>query len=232
MRRTRAFALVPAVLTGTLVACSPTVSSEYASTGPVERQFTRGGTVHMDLSAGQYLISGTESDRLRVRWSAENPEDAKQAKVVVDVKDSTARIVTDGPSNNFRVEIEMPARSHIILRLSAGEVRVNGIEGNKDISAWAGEVTVGVPDASQYGKVSASLTAGEIRAEAFDEKREGVFPSFNWQGKGSYELSTRLTAGQINFRDEGSPAEQEEAAPPEEQKPDAPPAEQKEPGGA
>ena len=53
---------------------------------------------------------------------------------------------------------------------------------------------------------------GEIRADPFGEKREGVFPAFTWTGKGSYELSTRLTAGQITFREESSePAESDPA---------------------
>lgn len=225
MRRLSTLLLAPAVLAAA-AACSPTLSSEHAATGPIDRPFKSGGTVHMDLSAGQYVIAGTDADRLRVRWTAENPEDAKDAKVVVDVKDSTARIATDGPSNNFHVEIDLPSRSHIILRLSAGEVSVDGVEGNKDISAWAGEVRVGVNDPSQYGKVSASLTAGEIRADAFGEKREGVFPAFSWTGKGSYELSTRLTAGQITFRETSS--EPEEAEPPAPPEPPEPPA----PGGA
>ena len=222
MRRSALIVSVSAVLAAS-AACSPTISSEYAASGPVDRQFRNGGTVHMDLSAGQYVITGTDSERLRMRWTAGNPEDAKQAKVVVDVKDSAARIVTDGPSNNFRVEIDLPSRSHIILRLSAGEVSVTGVEGNKDISAWAGEVRVGVEDPSQYGKVSASVTAGEIRADPFGEKREGVFPAFTWTGKGSYELSTRLTAGQITFREESSePAESDPPEPPEPPTPPAP----------
>ena len=222
MSRSALIVFAAAVL-GMSAACSPTISSDYAASGPVDRQFGSGGTVHMDLSAGQYVITGTDSDRLRVRWTARNPEDAKEAKVVVDVKGSTARIATDGPSNNFHVEIDLPSRTHIILRLSAGEIRVSGIEGNKDISAWAGEVRVGVEDPAQYGKVSASLTAGEIRADAFGEKREGVFPSFTWTGKGSYELSTRLTAGQITFREESAePAESEPPAPPEPPTPPVP----------
>jgi hypothetical protein len=199
MIRSAAVVLASALIAGSVPACSPSLSSEYAASGPVDRPFVSGGTIHMDLSAGQYVIKGVDDKRLRVRWTARNPEDAKLAKVVVDVRDTTARIVTDGPSNNFHVDIDVPSRSNIILRLSAGELNLSGIEGNKDISAWAGEVRIGVGDASQYGKVSASLTAGEIRADPFGEKREGVFPSFSWTGKGSYELSTRLTAGQITF---------------------------------
>jgi hypothetical protein len=216
--------IAPLLIIAAVAACAPQISSEYAATGPVDKAFRSGGTVNMDLSAGQYVITGVNENRIRVRWSARNPEDAKKAKVVVDVKESHARILTDGPSNNFRVEIDLPARSDLVLRLSAGELSLRGLEGNKDISAWAGEVKVGVRDAAEYGKVSASLTAGEIRADAFGEKREGVFPGFTWSGKGRYELSTRLTAGQITFSEETAAPAADEA---EEQAP-----EPKAPGGA
>lgn len=222
MHRCVLAAIVSLALVGT-AACLPTLSSEHADSGPVDRPFDSGGSVYMDLSAGQYVITGQDSRRLRVRWTADDENAAQQAKVVVDVKDKAARIATDGSPNDFRVEIDLPSRTDIVLRLSAGEVQISGVEGSKDISAWAGEVTVEVPDPAQYGKVSASLTAGEIRADAFGEKREGVFPAFDWKGKGPYELSTRLTAGQINY-------EQAAAAEEDEDKP-AEPAAEKAPGG-
>jgi hypothetical protein len=93
----------------------------------------------------------------------------------------------------------VPAQTDITTRLSAGDFRIRGITGNKDISSWAGNVVVEVSRPDEYKNVSASVTAGDIDASAFDVKKGGIFRSFSWKGPGRYKLTVRLTAGDLQL---------------------------------
>jgi hypothetical protein len=165
----------------------------------VERAFSRGGTVRLDLGAGEYRISGTPDDKLRVRWSTRKPDDERRVRVSADVTGRSATVRTAGPRNGFRVEIEMPERSDVRLDLSAGEVRMRGIEGSKDISMWAGEVSIEVGDPARYRRVDATVRFGEIAAQPFNVSKGGIFRSLHWTGSGEYVLRARLFAGELQL---------------------------------
>lgn len=169
--------------------------------GSIHRPFVPNGTIVMDLSAGDYVIGPSEDDSIRLTWTTRDPDDAKRVEAKAEVSGSTATIVTDGPHDGFRVEIQVPPKSNVKVSLSAGEIEMRGIEGNKDVSAWAGEVRIGVGRAADYRRVYTSVTAGEIRARPFDVSKEGLFRSFNWEGNGRYDLRVRLTAGEVTLDD-------------------------------
>jgi hypothetical protein len=179
----------------------------------VERAFVQGGQVFMDLSAGGYLIEGTDDSKIRITWKTRDPNDMDDVDVSVGVEGKAARIDTDGPGDNFHVTIQLPKRADLTIRLSAGEISIRGIEGSKDVSAWAGELKIGVGRAADYRSADASVTAGEIDASAFNAKKEGLFRSFTKQGSGKYDLRVRLTAGKVVLSEESAAAKTEQARP-------------------
>ena len=84
------------------------------------------------------------------------------------ISGSDAWVSVRGPDNSgFRVTVKVPSRSDLTVDLSAGEIHVAGVEGNKDIESYAGEVHVDVGRAQDYRRVHASVWAGEIKASAF-----------------------------------------------------------------
>jgi hypothetical protein len=163
----------------------------------VEKAFAAGGSIYMDLSAGGYVIEGTADPRIRIRYTTREPGDARSVRATADVSGTQARIVVAGPRNGFNVRIEIPVRSDITVSLSAGDLAVGALEGNKDVSAWAGKIQVVVPKPDEYYSVQASVTAGQIRAEPLHVDKGGVFRSISWEGKGRYSLRVRLTAGEV-----------------------------------
>jgi hypothetical protein len=187
------------ICAASLLILSPPASAE---TRPSETQkaFTAGGRVQMKLSAGEYRIVAGAPDRILVRWSTQRPEDQAKARVQIEVNGRQGTIVTDGPSNKgLDVTIELPARSDLFVRLSAGELSIERIEGSKDIQAHAGELNIDIGRREDYKQVNASVWAGEINAEAFGVNKGGLWRSFDWQGKGPYTLQARLKAGEIGL---------------------------------
>lgn len=165
----------------------------------LERAFVSGGKIVMDLSAGGYRIEGTSDADIRVRWHTRDPDDMERVRARLDVTGREAAIRLDGRGNNFRATIELPERSDIVLRLSAGEIVIRGIEGNKDIDMWAGDITVAVGEPNRYSRVETSVRAGDISASPFRVTKSGLFRSFTYDGKGPYRLRVKLMAGDLKL---------------------------------
>ena len=86
-----------------------------------------------------------------------------------------------------------------VLKLSAGDLKVSGIEGSKDVEARAGDVTIAVGERDLYRHVNASIRIGDLNAEPFNVNKGGFFRSFEWSGKGQYDLRAHLTVGDLKL---------------------------------
>ena len=71
MRMILASALVGAMWVAAPESQSP---SEARPSGSLERPFIANGRISMDLSAGEYRISGTTDARVRLEWSVRDSE--------------------------------------------------------------------------------------------------------------------------------------------------------------
>ena len=154
----------------------------------------------MDLAAGEYRITGSTENRVRIDWSARDADALSRVKTVADVRDKEVRITTDGPSNrSLKFTIQVPAQSDLYIRLTAGDMRIENVRGNKDVELRAGDLRIDVGRAEDYAKVDASLWAGDIKADAFNIYKDGLFRSFDWTGQGQYRLHAHLMAGDLRL---------------------------------
>ena len=163
-----------------------------------ERKFISGGTVRLELAAGDYEIVASKDDHIRVSW----PDRGKDADVTlrIDVTSSRATVRTETPwKDGPTIRIELPRRTNMLVRLTAGDLKIEGIEGSKDVSARAGDVNISVGPRDQYRYVKASVTVGDLKSDAFDVNKDGLFRSFEWTGKGQYELRAHLMAGDLKL---------------------------------
>lgn len=162
--------------------------------------FTPGGHVWLDLSSGDYEIRAGRDDRVWIEWRTTDPDDAGQYKASFESKGNDMLVLTRGPKGSMHVVLEVPARSDLTVELSAGDLRIEGVTGSKDISSWAGNITVQVGEADDYASVDARVTAGDLSARPFNVKKGGLFRSFTWHGRGKHTLKVRLTAGDVTLR--------------------------------
>lgn len=167
------------------------------STGsPVEKDFVSGGRVEMTLESGDYHIRASSDNRIHVRW---NEASGARVKLTTNGKSAELR-VENTPHNNFHATIEVPALTDVRVRLTAGNLDMAPIKGDKDIEANAGNLNISVGSSSDWDEVDASVTAGDLHAPAFQAATGGLFRSFKWKGPGKYRLHVHLTAGDINLR--------------------------------
>src|SRR6185369_10648844 len=102
-------------------------------------------------------------------------------------------------NNNLKFMIQVPSQSDLYVRLSAGDLTIEDIRGNKDVELRAGDLHIDVGQAADYKKVDASLWAGDIKASAFQIFKGGLFRSFEWAGSGPYRLHAHLLAGDLHL---------------------------------
>jgi hypothetical protein len=166
-----------------------------------QQKFASGGTVHLHLESGGYTIAPADTDEVVVIWHARTDSQLKQVKVQIKAAGSRADVyVLNTPRNNFNATIEVPRRSHLWARLTAGELVVGVVEGDKDLELNAGRLEVDIPRPQDYGSRDASVTTGSIEASAFDVSKGGLFRSFRQHGPGRYRLHAYVIAGEIDLR--------------------------------
>jgi hypothetical protein len=168
------------------------------STGsPVEKDFVSGGKIEITLESGDYQIRASSDNRVHVRWNEASARGVR-VKLMTNGKSADLR-VENTPHNNFHATIEVPALTDVRVRLTAGNLEMAGIKGDKDIEANAGNLNISVGSANDWGDVDASVTAGDLHAPAFQAATGGLFRSYKWKGPGKYRLHVHLTAGDINL---------------------------------
>jgi hypothetical protein len=184
------------------VALSTVTFGQTADPNTVEHSFAEGGIVTLNLSSGDYTVRAGASDRVRVQWradDADHEEDMARIQVVADVFARVATIRTKGPTSRARFTIEVPARSDVHLRVRAGDIRIEGIEGNKDVRMTAGDLYIEVdPDSLRH--VHASVSIGDLNARALGIEKDGFRSRLDWFGGGRYTLDARLFTGDVVLR--------------------------------
>jgi hypothetical protein len=159
-----------------------------------------GQNLRMHLRSGEISITGTDESRLVVTCGFRD-EDPKNAQIVFRHAGGGPELdVHGGPDNNFHVTVAVPRRSHLFLRVPAGEVRVNGLIGSKDVELHAGELQIQVDNPASYSHTDASVWSGEINAAAFGVDKGGLFRSWSKDNPdGKYNLHAHVGAGEIRL---------------------------------
>jgi hypothetical protein len=189
------------MLTAALVLASANLPAQEAPEATVQQKFTSGGAIRLHLQAGGYNITPTDSENIVVTCRARSDGQLRTVKVAIKPAGASADVyVLDTPHNNFTATIQVPRHSDLWVRLTAGELDVGSVEGNKDLELNAGSLRVDIPRPQEYGQRDASVTTGSIESSAFEVSKGGLFRSFSQHGPGKYRLHAHVMAGEIVLR--------------------------------
>lgn len=189
--------LATVAILGAAGLCGSVLLQAQSKANSNEKSFVSGGRIAMYLEGGDYEVRAADGNQIRVTLRG----NVGDTKVEVNTNGTHADVtVKDTPHNNFHATIEVPKAADLNVRLSAGNLTLAAITGNKDIQSHAGNVEISVGDPNDYSSVDASVKAGNIDADAFGGSKSGLFRHFKWSGRGKYTLQAHLGAGNLELR--------------------------------
>ncbi len=168
---------------------------------PFAVDFPSGGKLRLHLRSGEFRIVGRNDNRIAVHFRGRNADNARDLTVRFKRWDNDADLrVFGGPKNDLEVTIEIPSSAMLFVRMPAGDLSVEGVSGDKDVELHAGDLTISVGHAADYGHVDASVFTGDLEAPPFHESHGGLFRSFEKHGAGKYRLHAHVGAGDLTLR--------------------------------
>jgi hypothetical protein len=168
---------------------------------PFTADFHSGGKLRMYLRSGDFKVVGGLDNKITVRITGRNADRASDVRVQLDgSKDSADLTVSGGPKNDLEVIIEVPKKTGLFVRMTAGNLELQHVVGDKDAELHAGELIIDVGEASDYSRVDASVYSGGLEASPFGESHGGLFRSFHKEGNGRYHLHAHVGAGDLTLQ--------------------------------
>lgn len=174
---------------------------DYEETHSDSRDFTSGGQMHVHLSVGDMHIRRGDSSKINVRYTikSDRERNIKEAHVDFDVHGADATIDFHAPSNTeIDVEIEVPEKTNLDVHDKVGDVTVEEIEGDKDLTLGVGDIRVSTGHAG-YRVVNASAGIGDISGNGYGETTGWLGKSLKYHGDGQYELRAHVGVGDIRL---------------------------------
>lgn len=169
------------------------------------RDFAAGGSLRLTMRVGDVrIVKGRDAQHIRLYYTArsDNHDERREAKASLsfDVKGSTAEIEFSAPHDvNFEAELEVPSPTNLDVRLKVGDLRVEEVEGNKDLDVDVGDIRVDVGGKPDYSTVEARTHIGDVTAAAFGEPHGWLGKSLRYHGSGQYRLTARTGIGDVNL---------------------------------
>jgi hypothetical protein len=168
-------------------------------------------TLRIESRPAGLEIVGTDAETLRVTCTADDAEEARSISMRVQQTPGDDKLEIAGElgiHNNLKIRVEVPHRTSVRVRMSAGQVDVDDLKGDMDIALTAGQITMRGVNARDYRKIDASVDVGQVSVPAFGANKGGFFRSFaKSTPDGEYLLRAHVLTGQINLEGSGGTAE-------------------------
>jgi len=175
----------------------------YEETHRDARDFVSGGYVHVRMSVGDMHIKRGDSTKIRLEYTVKShrEKNLKAATVDFEVKGNDATIEFHAPSGGntqFDVELEVPQNTNIDAHEKVGDLTVDNIEGDKDLSLGVGDIRV-ASGPRGYRVVNASSGIGDVHGADYGETSGWLGKTLKYHGDGKYELRAHVGVGDINL---------------------------------
>ena len=187
-----------------LLACPLAGIAQFSGTcaAPFEVPLASGSTLSIESRSGQIDVVGVGGDSIRISCTLRDSDDAKYVRIgLVSAGDNARLKFKGGPNNDAHFRVEVPHKTSLWIRMPAGQVNVDHVEGNKDIEILAGEINVSHVDASEYRSIEATAEIGEVNSPVFGIDKGGFFRTFRKEVPGGqYRLRIHVSTGSVALR--------------------------------
>jgi DUF4097 and DUF4098 domain-containing protein YvlB len=148
-------------------------------------------------------IVGTDQAAIHVSCTSGDEDDAQRIRIQFQGNQDDETLTIGGDlrkGNNVRVRIEVPRKTSLRVEMSAGEVKVEEIAGDKDINLYAGQITISSTRPWDYRSVDVSVSIGEVNAPVYGAQKGGFFRGITKETPdGEYSLHAHVITGQIEL---------------------------------
>lgn len=161
-----------------------------------------GATLQVVLRTGYLRIKrGTDPNHIRMSYTAEcrNEDASGRVHPRFQESDSVTAIILAAPyRTKLDVTLEVPSPLTLEVKMFAGDITIDGVEGNKEIDLSIGELYLTGERKRACSDVSASVSIGEIYG--FPGRLRGFIGRHGqFHEDGQYELRAHMRIGEIHF---------------------------------
>lgn len=157
--------------------------------------------LEIELGSGDYQIVASASDSIAVVYD-EGTGAVRKVKVQIDSGHGQNHIKIAGEKSNFHAVIEVPRRTDLRVRMSAGGLSIGDVEGNKDIEIVAGNLELNSLRPEDYAQADFSVRIGDVYAPLFKTAKTKLRQPFRTSGPGKYRLHAHVGVGDMTLRTE------------------------------
>ncbi len=186
-----------------LVPLSSADDWRYEETRTDSRDFVSGGSLHVHFTVGDIHIRKSASNKIKLEYTVKSrrEKNVKEAHVDLEVKGSDATIDFHAPmggNTNFDVELEVPQNTNLDVHQKVGDMTVDNIEGDEDLSLGVGDIHIAT-EHSRYHLVRADTGIGDVNGADYGETSGWLGKTLKYRGEGKYELRAHVGVGDIHL---------------------------------
>ncbi|HEY2915353.1 MAG TPA: hypothetical protein VGK21_18455, partial [Candidatus Angelobacter sp.] len=156
--------------------------------------------LEIELGSGDYQIVASASDSIAVVYDEDSVDALRKVKVQIDSGHGQNHIKIAGPKANFHAMIEVPRKTDLRVRMSAGGLSIGDVEGNKDIEIVAGSLELNSLHPQDYAQADFSVRVGDVYAPLFKATNTRLRQPFRTSGPGKYRLHAHVGVGDMTLR--------------------------------
>jgi hypothetical protein len=158
-------------------------------------------TVH-SRPAGLEIV-GTDQAAIHVSCTSADEDTAHRIRIRFQGNQDDETLTISGDllkGNGVRVRIEVPRKTSLRVDMSAGEVKVEEIAGDKDIDLYAGHIAISSARPWDYRSVDVSVSIGAVNAPVYGAQKGGFFRGLTKEtADGEFSLRAHVITGEIDL---------------------------------
>lgn len=184
------------------LAISP-VPSGLAATHTQSIQVSPGATLVFRFRGGDvHIRRGTDAQHIIVRYTPDPKKPSEENKVQVrsQVRGSQVQIEVKAPvSLSVDAEVEVPSPIALEVHMTAGDLTVEGVDGNKDLRLFAGDLKVDVGRLQDLGDAEVSVGIGDVSVPPGGKTHGWLGHTWKYKGSGPYRLYAHTSFGDTSL---------------------------------
>jgi hypothetical protein len=158
-----------------------------------------GGSLWFRLRGGDvHITRGTDPRHIVLRYTPDprKPEEEKKVQISSRVQGSGIRIEVKAPvSLSIDAEIEVPSPLSLEVHMTGGDLTVEGVDGDKDLQLFAGDLKVDVGTLEKVRDAEVSVRIGDVEVPGVGEVHGWLGHTWKYRGNGQYRLYAHTSFG-------------------------------------